>query len=219
MAPGATKRLSNGEVSAAYLSTFDFDVVPLAVSSITPATNSVITLSGPVTIDVHFNEAIAPSSIGTDDLTVSMGTVASATALDADSVRYTITGVNTEATLNVSLSAGKLSDSNGLVNREAFSASFFLDFATIAFPSTLVQQQPVGSMVYSGSDARLIGFTGDVDAYTLALAPNQKLSVVVTPISSTSAAGGDLQPRQCVPGICIRSVRRDECHYSNTHHN
>ncbi len=189
VAAGATKRLSNGEVSAAYLGTFDFDVVPLAVSSITPTSNSVITLSGPFTIDVHFNEVIAPSSIGTDDLTLSIGTVASATALDADSVRYTITGVNTETTLNVNLPVGKLSDPNGLVNREAFSASFFLDFATIAFPSTLVQQQPAGSMIYSASDTRLIGFTGDVDAYTLELAPNQKLSVVVTPISST------LQPR------------------------
>jgi subtilisin family serine protease len=189
VAAGATKRLSNGEVSAAYTSNFDFDLVPLAVSSITPSSNSVITLSGPVTIDVHFNEAITPSSIGVDDLALNVGMVTAATALDANTARYTINGVNIETTLNVNLAVGKLSDPNGLSNRAAFSASFFLDFATIAFPSTLVQQEPAGSMAYSASDSRLIGFTGDVDAYTLLLAPNQKLTVVVTPTSST------LQPR------------------------
>jgi subtilisin family serine protease len=184
IAAGAVKRLSNGELSARYSSSFDFDTVQLQVTSISPTSSSILTLPGPFFIDVNFNEPVAPGTIGVDDLLLNVGLVVSAVALDADTVRYTISEINDETTLNVNLVAGQVTDTNGLINRSIFSASYILDFGTLAFPSTFFQREPAGSMVYDAAASRIIGFVGDIDGYTLPLASGQKISVVVTPLSS-----------------------------------
>ncbi len=189
IAAGAVKRLSNGELSANYNSSFDFDVVQLQATSISPTSNSVLTLPGPFTIDIDFNEPIAPGSIGVDDLRLSDGVVASAVAVDSDTARYTISDVTDESTLTVELIVGQVTDPNGLINRTPFLARYVLDLGVLNFPSTFVRRDPQGSMFYEATASRIISFAGDMDGYTLPLATGQKVSVVVSPLSS------GLQPR------------------------
>ncbi len=52
-------------------------------------------------IQLHFNEAVDPSSLGLDDLMLSMGEVTNVTALDSDSVQYTLQGITEEETSGV----------------------------------------------------------------------------------------------------------------------
>src|SRR5207237_1433092 len=83
---------------------FRYDSVMLAVSSTSPANNSVVTLPF-TTLDVNFNEPVAAASIGVSDVVLSRGTVTGATAVDADTVRYTLSGITGETNLTFTMAA------------------------------------------------------------------------------------------------------------------
>ena len=48
------------------------------------------------------------------------------------------------------------------------------------YPTPLQGQNPAGSLIYDPSVTGTVGFVGDTDTYTLALAAGQTLSLVMT---------------------------------------
>ena len=172
-------RLSDGEPVAAWTVTFRYDALPLAVTSSVPADGAAITL--PFTnLVLMFSEPVAADSVGTDNLALSQGMVTSATNIDATTIAYTLSGVGTEELLTVDLAAGELTDLYGNAG-EAYSGNYAPDYGLLAWPAPLTAVPPRGSLVYESAVSAAIGFTGDADAFTLAVDSNQALSVVVTP--------------------------------------
>jgi len=180
----------SGPGNAAFSANFRFDATSLQVTSTTPPSpGGVFTLPAPFTYDVNFNEAIASGSVGTADLVLSQGTVTGAIALDADTARYTISGITTEGTLNITLPAGAVTDTFGNANTVAFNGTYQVDIGTVAYPA-LVAKNPLGSMIYDPSATGTINFIGDVDNFTINIDPNQTISIIVTPTTPTT-----LRPR------------------------
>src|SRR4029079_4256325 len=139
--------------------TFYYDVAPLVVVGTTPVDGSIVALPF-TTIDVQFNAAIQAASVGVSDLAISQGTVVSATVLNATTVRYTLSGITAEGTLNFSLAAGSVFDAFGNPNA-AYFGSVSLDFATLPFPGTFTRLNPVGGLIYQGTASSTIGYAGD----------------------------------------------------------
>src|SRR5262245_1508595 len=92
---------------AAFNATFRYDSIPLAVTATAPPAGGVFTLPSPLTFVVTFNEPIAAASVGTDDLTLSVGTVTAAVASGPNEATYTIGGITAEGSLTITLGAGK----------------------------------------------------------------------------------------------------------------
>ena len=165
--------------------TLRWDVQPLAVSSTNHVPGSQISLTGPVAYDVTFNESVDKLSVGISDLALNQGRVTSA-VIDADNaaiVHYTIDGLTTEGALTVSLAAGAVTDTNGNPGLTDFSASYVLDFDSVAFPP-LRANAPLGSLIYDQVAAGIIGTATDTDSFTIDVAAGQKVTVLVTPTST-----------------------------------
>lgn len=186
IAAGAVGRQGDDAPVQAFSATFRYDPVPLVVSSTNPANGSVVSIPL-TTLDVNFNERILPSTAGTDDLTLSAGTVTGFSVLAGNqTVEYTLSGLTTEQTLNISLANGALTDESGNP-LQPYSGSLQLDITTIPYPVQPVAQQPLGSLIYDPSVSGLINFPGDTDSYTLPVDPGQTLSVLLTPTNLPTA--------------------------------
>ena len=148
-------------------------------------------MAGPLTYDVTFNEPIDPASVTTGSLVlsgISGATVSGATVLSGNmTARFTIGGLTLEGTLSASIAVGAVTDQYGNLGA-AFSASYGVDIGTMPLPVALAPVAPLGSLIYDAATSDGIGPTGDVDTFTLPLAPGQTLSVLVTP------TGSGLQP-------------------------
>jgi len=72
--------------------------------------------------------------------------VTSATALDADTAQYTISGITTEMPVNISVGALKLTDAFGNPNTP-FTASYQGDRGTLDFPNALTAADPQSSLI------------------------------------------------------------------------
>ena len=55
----------------------------------------------------------------------------------------------------------------------------------MAFPVPLVAQSPIGSLIYGRSTTGFIGSATETDTFTISIDPNQTISVLVTPTTST----------------------------------
>ena len=175
-----------GTPLAAYNATFIYDTQPaIAVTSTTPTNGTVVT--GPsTTLAVQFNEAYAPGSISTSNLTISEGTVTAAVQTSATTVTYTISGLTSNAIVTYSIAAGAITDIYGAPG-SAYSGTFTVEAGPRAFPTPLVAVGPAGSLIYEGSVSSAINFAGDADSYTLPLAAGQTVSLLVTPSSGLQA--------------------------------
>jgi hypothetical protein len=186
MAAASVLRSSDGSPLGSFSGSFRYDVTPLAVTSTTPAAGGggAFTLPSPLTYVVNFNEPVAAGSVGTDDLSLSTGSVTSAVA-NGSQVTYTIGGILTSSlgTLTIVLGAGKVTDNAGNPNPTAFTSTYLLTPVTTAFPTPLSPLYPLGSLVYQGSTTANIRFVGDTDKFTLPVDPGQTITVLVTPTS------------------------------------
>src|SRR5262249_20488852 len=167
--------------TAALNATFRYDAVPLAVTATSPPVGGTFTLPAPLTYVVTFNEPITAASVGTDDLTLSVGTVTAAVASGPNEATYTIGGITPRGLVTITLGPGKVPDAFGNPNPAAFAGSYALDFGTVAFPTPLAPKLPLGSTVYDPGISGVIAPAGDQDNFTLALDPGQTISVSVTP--------------------------------------
>ena len=182
---GAVTWQSNGAPLAAFNASFRYDVLPIAVSSIAPASGTTVTLPLSM-VSVHFNEAYAAASIGTSDLSLSQGTVSGFTLVDSQTVRYSLAGITAAGTLTIKMAAGAVTDLFGNPG-PAFSGSLILNYAAIPFPTPLARVGPAGSLIYQNSTSGTIG-AGSTDTYSLSLAASQTISILVT-------TPGGLQPQ------------------------
>ncbi|MDZ4783708.1 MAG: M36 family metallopeptidase [Planctomycetia bacterium] len=178
MEAGALQRASDGADSLEFERGFFYDTLRLQVASTSPANGSSVVL--PFTsLDVHFNEAIDAVSLGMTDLQLNQGVVDSLELLDADSVRFHLSGLNREGTLQLTIAAGALSDAFGNPS-ELYSSSMELDFGVVPFVGAFTALSPHGSLAFSAAAQGIIGVNGDTDSFTLELETGQLLSVQAT---------------------------------------
>lgn len=167
-----------------YAARFTYDAVQLSVTTTSPANGSVATL--PITsLELNFNEAYQTSSAGIDDLVLSRGSVTAAQAVDADTVRYTLSGVSGETDLGFMLKSGALVDLNGR-GSALFTGTLAVEAGLTAFPASLYVQEPRGSLHFAGSTSTMIGYAGDRDSFTLYLEGGQRLSAWIDPDANLS---------------------------------
>jgi hypothetical protein len=187
---GAFSRASDGQGVVEFAGTFRYDTTTLqVVATVPPFPGGVFTLPGPFTLDVIFNENIAPASVQASDLLVTGPAGASVTGvsvLNASTVRFTLTAA-TEGTLTVTLPAGAITDTFGNPGL-LFTASYSVDLGTVAYPVPLAPKNPPGSLIYDPVATGVINPAGDVDAFTLEVDENQTITVLASP------SVGGLQP-------------------------
>src|SRR6185369_6696271 len=59
-----------------------------------------------------------------------------------------------------------------------------VDIASIAYPTPLVPENPLGSLIYDPIVAGDIGTAGDIDIFTISVDSGQTITVLVTPTSA-----------------------------------
>lgn len=176
---GAISRSTDGLTNTDFAVGFRYDATPMAVVSTNPTPGSTVT--APLTaITMDFNEAVDASSIGTDDLVLSRGTVVSATALDGDTIEFQLSGIITEEALNATVPAGALLDAYGNPFPADYTANYFVDVGTIAYPTPLEAKLPPGSLIYDPSYSGAISTAGDTDSFTIDVDAGQTMTVIVT---------------------------------------
>ncbi|HEV3416195.1 MAG TPA: S53 family peptidase, partial [Pirellulales bacterium] len=184
IAAGAITRQADGFPMAAFNTTFRYDVLPIAVDSTTPANGTTVTLPL-TTLSVHFNEAYASSSVSASNLSLSQGSVSGFTLVDAQTVTYNLSGINSAGTLTINLATGAVTDAFGNPG-PAYSGSLILNKGPVAFPTPFVSVTPAGSLIYQNSTSGSIA-AGSTDTYTLQVATGQSLTILVTPSSGLQA--------------------------------
>ena len=78
----------------------DMTRMSMAVASTSPANGAIVDHARSTTSRSISTRPMTPDSIGTDDLTLSQGTVVSASMVDADTVGYTLAGVDARGRLD-----------------------------------------------------------------------------------------------------------------------
>ncbi len=167
----------NGTAGGDFVRTFNVEL-PVGVASLSPTAGSFVSL--PLTsIDVNFDKPYGTASIGTSDLILSQGTVTGFTLIDADTVRYTLSGITRDGSLSIQLPAGAVTDISGNAST-AYAGSLIVDVSTTTLASPALVN-PAGALIYDTSTTGSIGQTGDTDSYTLDINAGQTITLVVTP--------------------------------------
>ena len=176
LAAGGLKRAADNADAVAFTGSFFFDTSPLVVTGTTPANNS--TASAAITtVRMDFSEAIAPASVTAGDLTLSFGTVAGVSVVDANTVEFQIGSISREGSLLLSIPAGAISDATG--NPFAgYAGRIELDFASQPLPP-FVELEPKGMLVHSASIQGSVASGPDVDEFTVVLDRGQTLSLTL----------------------------------------
>ena len=81
--------------------------------------------------------------------------------------------------LTLTVPTAALKDLLGIGNL-AFSGTYAVDITSQAYPTPLTGKLPAGSLIYDPSVSGSVGFVGDTDAYTLSLAANQTITLVLS---------------------------------------
>ncbi len=156
-------------------------------------------------IRVNLNEPYAASSVGTNDMTLSIGTVTGFNLVDADTIDYLVSGINDEGTLNFSLARGALTDVYGNPSLP-YSASVTLDYGTVPFPFRRPRPQPAGRSDLQTSIKGMILPAGDTDSFTILVDTGQTITVIVEPddslrpaVTLIRSAAGEVAPRRPRP--------------------
>jgi len=207
MAAGALTRLADGADLSEWGVSFCYDVAVMEVVATDPADGGVGDLVGAqITLTVDFNEPYHAGTLGTDDLSVSRGTVVQADVVDADTVDYTIGDLFDEGPVAYVFASGALTDPYGNPML-SHAGSFDTDADVTAYPTPLEPEMPRGSLVYDPSVTAWITPVGDTDTFTLDVDDGQTITVVVDPeaglrpqvelrdpasaLIGSAAAGGD----------------------------
>lgn len=176
IAAGAVAALDLVTMQADFNATFRYDALPMQVTATQPMEGGLTPL--PLTeILLDLNEPVLASSIDPSDLNLSFGTVTQAELVDADTVRYTLSGIDEEVTLLIDLAAGALTDTFGNPS-VAKSFELIVDVTTLGdLPFELAE--PAVGLGYTVLRTGQIGTTSDVDAYTFMLDAGQHVSLVI----------------------------------------
>jgi hypothetical protein len=180
-------KASDLSTNLGFTSTFRYDATPLQVVGISPPLESTLSLGSPWVMDIDFNEAVSPLSIGTDDLTLSAGTVLSAVALDADTVRYRLGAIDSETVFSLTLAAQRLTDTFGNANSVSLSGQYYVDASSLSFPEPWQSLPPAGSLV-AAKRTTVILSPDDIDRLPIELDGPQTITLLVTPSTSSLRA-------------------------------
>jgi subtilisin family serine protease len=178
IAEAAVIREEDNDPLDVFHANFRYDSLELQVVSTTPVdqSNNLIPFSS---VLFQFNEPIDPASLDLSDLILSQGVVANVAAIGNDAAEFTLSGIDTEGTLEISLAAGNVTDVFGNPNA-AYANSYELDFGVAPYPTPLEPKQPLGSLIYDPVASGRIGVVDDVDQFTIELDANQTISIQST---------------------------------------
>jgi hypothetical protein len=181
----------------AWTAKFRYDASPMTISTV-PAAGSAVQLEL-TTFDVNLNEPVDPLSVSTGDLSLSQGTVTKVEVQPGGTtIRFTLSGIISEGTLNASIAAGAFTDTFGNPNLE-FAGTYSLDIGTLPFPTPLASVAPLGSLIYDSPLTGILHSAADVDSFTIDLDPGQTITVIVRP-------SADLRPTIALSGPLAGSV-------------
>jgi methionine-rich copper-binding protein CopC len=175
---GSVKGAGDEVGNIAFAASFYYTAVQLAVSATSPAVGSV--LVAPITdLVVQFNKAFDPYSITAGAFQLSQGTVVSAKPITSQTVDLTLSGITQDGTVTLTIPAGAIRDTHEVPNA-AFSGTYIVQVNSQPYPTSFAGVSPPGSLIYDPTVTGAINFTGDSDTYTLAVAANQTLTVVMS---------------------------------------
>lgn len=169
----------------AYTARFSFDSLTLHVTGSTPANNAIVTLPF-TTLDLDFSEPFDPATVQAQDLVLSRGTVTGAQVLDADTVRYTLSGIAGETNLTFSLAGAAMTDVYGNPN-SAYAGALVVDNSTTPFTGAFSPITFAGSPALKASGSTILQAVGDADTFTLPLDAGETFRGSVTPAAGMQA--------------------------------
>jgi methionine-rich copper-binding protein CopC len=171
---GAANEIGNIAFSAG----FYYVQLQLQVTATSPAVGSV--LYGPdIDLVVQFNKAFDPYSFTTSSFQLSQGTVVKAVPLTPQAIDLTLAGVTQDGTLTLTIPTGGVLDPYQVPNL-AFSGTYIVQINSQAYPTPLQGVGPAGSLIYDPMVTGAINFQGDTDTYTLPLAANQTVTLILS---------------------------------------
>ena len=135
---------------------------------------------------------------------MSQGTVTKAVPLTKEAVDLTLSGVTQDGSLTLTIPAGSILDPYGVGNI-AFSGSYIIQVNSPPFPTPFSPADPAGSLIYDPSVSGAINFNGDTDTYTLPLAANQSLTMVLAVDPNLIGAVQLLDPGGHIVGSAVGS--------------
>lgn len=181
IAAGAFRDLVNGEANPAWQETFRYDPQRMSVTETEPAAGTV--LNNPSTLILHVNEPVDAASLSIDDLVPSQGRVTRAELVSPQTIRFTLTGVTEESSLNIKVPAGAVRDAAGNPSVE-YAASYTIEFGSTPFPAAISPSLLQGSLIYSSDVVSgTISSTVDADRFTIDLDHPQTISILAKPMS------------------------------------
>lgn len=182
MAADAVLRQGDDDPLAAFTATFFYDLLRMQVVATSPTNGASAELPLPIRLD--FNEPYDPASIGTNDLTLTRGTVTGFTLVDEDTVEYTVGDVFTEGAFGFSMAAGAVTDVFGNPILPLAQINVTADFGTVAFPTPLTPKLPLGSLIYDPTISGTLTTASDMDSFTLLLDPGQTVTALLSPVGA-----------------------------------
>ena len=202
-------------VSGAPLETFDASFVfdtkgPLVVDSSIASGETVA--AGLLTWTVTFNETLAITGLGPEDVTLSgVGPTRTSSTFAYDAGTSTLTAtfldvVEGDYTLSLLSSAtafrdvlGHLLDGNADgTPGDPFAISFKVDVTAIPLAASLMAIKPLGSLIYSTVQTGIFQGDNDLDTFTVALDAGQSATVLLRPLNASIQASGTTRSRQHV---------------------
>jgi hypothetical protein len=175
VADGAFTSVSDGAGVREFNATFRYDVLLMQVTSTDPADGTTLTLPM-TTLDLNFNEAYDFASAQTSDFNLNQGFVSEVSQVDADTLRLTLSDVNGDGTLTVSMPARAMTDVYGNPGA-AFFASYLVP------PSVSIDDVTVTE----GN----IGTTSAMFTLTLSYAYGTPITVHYQTADGSASAGSD----------------------------
>ncbi len=198
----AVGRAADGDPLEGYSAQFGYDATPMVVTSVTPASGfAQLPLDS---ITVTFNEPYAASSLGVDDLQLSLGQVVQVNPLDSVTVQYVLGNLITEGELSVTLPDGAVTDQFGNLST-GFETTYTLEIGEIPFTTPLTAKQPMGSLIYDPVMSGMISSESDTDNFTIVIDPGQSISLLLE-TDSTLKGKLDLMRGDQVVGTSVASV-------------
>src|SRR5262249_10509505 len=120
-----------------------------------------------------------PYSITPGDFQLSQGTVVAAKPVTSQTVDLTLSGITQDGSLTLTIAAGAILDDHGVPGLD-FTGNYIVDLVSAPYPTPLQGKDPAGSLIYDPKVSGSVGFPGATDTYTLPLAANQSLSLVLS---------------------------------------
>jgi Bacterial pre-peptidase C-terminal domain/Bacterial Ig-like domain len=230
IAAGAILDLQSTAIDAFTATIFEDTTAPRVVS--TSVSPNAVVLPGALTYQITFSEPMLVSNLSSDDFALhgnlrnanytatssaysGGGTILTLNYAGLPDDNYTLTLVaGTSGGTNFTDAAGNALDGeftgvfpsgNGTAGGN-FIIGFSMDGGTEAFPTPLIAQKPLGSLVYDPSVTRTIAFGGDSDAFTISVDAGQTITVLATGSSGLQPQVQLLDPSNTVIGTATATA-------------